>query len=493
MAPRHRLDEFRLARKLVFLNRFTQSILLVLLVLGINIFAIRFIYVWDITENNTNTLSPETIAYMQRIDDPVVIYVLVSPNFELEGNFNLLDNLKSLMNRYLVAANQLDLDGFRVVYIDPYTEREAVLQLKEQFNSLEDNSVLVLSHDRSQIIDVSEFFEEAADGDWLFNGEMLVTSAILEVVNPVPQTILFTVGHGEMRLNDTDGRNGLSEVSQFLSQRSFELGEFDISQYETIPQDIDLLVIANPQRQFVDQDIEKLRQYLENGYGSVILFKDSFSEHSFGRLFADWGIWTEPSAIIDPGPDYQAVSGNLLLRRFATHPITQGLIDQKLYLYSRQPRPVMPSPQPALLSGVTLEPLVASSTTSWIERSLGSDQLPRYDADRDTRGPVPLVILAEREGGENLGLNLRGGKLIVIGDSSLISNELFQLSGNRLFILNCIHWCAQSEYLLNVMPAELATYRLSLSEQDLYRLLIYLLIIPLVFLILAVTMRILRR
>jgi hypothetical protein len=494
MEKPHPFDEFRLARKLDATGRFVHSVLLIALIVGVNLFGIRFVVRWDITPNRTNSLSAETLAHLKRLDQVVDIYVLAGEVSELPRGSNVAEELDPLLEAYRLGSNRGGKEWIRLHVVDVYRDREQVLALKQRFDLDRDNLILLESGNNRRVVQVETLWERRVDQDqWVFNGEAMLTAALLGVSDTESKRIFFTVGHGEMLPDDIDPQRGLSELSRYCRERRIEVGTIDLSRHDFVPDWVDLLVIASPQAGMAGHDVEKVRRYVEYANGSVLVLLEPFRQHHLEELFLDWGVLADDAVIIDPGPDFQSTRGNLILRRFAEHPVTQPMIDQRLFVFSNRPRPVRLDPAGPRIAGVQRTALVGTSETSWMEASFRTEAIPVFTEGRDLMGPIPVVVLAERRGGESLGLRLRGGKLVVMGDAMIATNELFRLYGNRVLLTNTINWCLQRNHLLTIPPQRISSYRLSLSEADLRKLLLVLLVMPAGFAVLGIFIRILRR
>lgn len=494
MPAHHQFDEFRLSRKLDFLNRLIHSILLVTFIIGVNLFALKFSARWDITPKLSNSLSPESIAHLEKMEAPIGIYLLMDDALQLPNGAIAEDDVTALLESYAHTSKRLGKDLISLQVVDPYRDRERLLQLKQRFEFDEGNLILIESGDHRRLLPIRDLYQsDGESGQLLFQGEQMLTGALLDVSDPVEKRVFFTVGHGEMAIRDVDPARGLSELATYARQRRIEIGTLDLSRYDRIPEWVDVLVIAAPQAEFDPVDVEKLRLYLEKTNGSLMVFLEPFRKHNLDELFHDWGVMLEDGVIMDPGPDYQTSSGSLILRRFAEHAITQPLIDNQLYVYSNRPRPVRMDPAGPRIAGVRRTALIGTSDTSWIEMDFRSESVPVFSNERDVRGPVPVGVVAERSGGESLGLKLKGGKLLVFGDASMLSNNLFRLYGNRVVMSNSLNWCLQRNHLLSIPPQRIANYRLTLSEADLQTLLFALFGFPVAFALVGLLVRVIRR
>jgi hypothetical protein len=494
MQSPNQFDDFRIARRFLSLNRGLQALLLVSLIVGVNLFALKFKVQWDITPDKANSLSPETVAHMQRISGELEIHAVINDQAQLPDGRYLIQDLAPILNQYAHIADRVGLSQFRTGMVHLFRDRDRVAQLKERFRFQEENVILVSAGDRRRVLSMSELYSQNPEAEeWEFRGEQMITAAILEVTDPKGKLIHVTVGHGEMAIGDTDPDRGLSELVAWLDARNIRTAPIDLSSHDRIPDQTDLLLIPSPQAEFRSEDVEKLRQYAERSSGSIVILLEPFRKHNLGELFHDWGILADEAVILDPGPDYQTSSGKLIVRRFAEHPISQSLIDNKLYVFASRPAPVRSDPANPRVPGVQRTSLMATSDTSWMEFSFLQERVPAFTRGRDVPGPIPIAMLAERKGGDTLGLSLRGGRVLVVGDSLILSNELFRLHGNRTFITNIVNWNLQRHHLLSIPPERIRTWRITASESDLQTLLVALMILPASIALLGLFIRVIRR
>ena len=62
------------------------------------------------------------------------------------------------------------------------------------------------------------------------------------------------------------------------------------------------------------------------------------------ELFYDWGVLADDMMVEDIGPDF-AQGGDLIIRRFAEHPITELLVDYQITALFGLPRPMRTDPR----------------------------------------------------------------------------------------------------------------------------------------------------
>lgn len=490
----HRFDEFRIARRVGALNRVVQGLLWVALIIGLNLLAFQLAVRWDLTPERRHTLSPETQAYLSAMTGKQIRVIVTAAEPGKEANRNELRDVKTLMSRFEHAFRQTGEDGFKWEVVDVFRQRDRAAELIRDFALDQGNAILFESEQGRRVLNMDDLYrKDKESGKTSFVGEQMVLSALLEVTDPSSKVVYFTVGQGEMRLGDVDPLRGLSELGHYLTARNVFVRELDLTRFDEVPGDADLVVIASPQAELRSADVEKLRKYMENGNGSMFVLLEPFRVHNLDALLYDWGILCDNGVVLDPGPDYQASSGGLILRRYAEHPVTASLIEGRLNVFSTQLRPVRFDPGVPRIAGVQRSVLMATSETSWLELNARTESVPKMDPNVDVPGPIPVAAVSERKGGQQLGLNLKGGRLVVVGDASIASNALIRLHGNRTFVANVLNWMLQRDQLLSIAPTALDSYRLTLSQKDLRVLLFYLMLIPLLVALVGLLVRLIHR
>lgn len=468
------LDDFKNLRRIRFFNRILQVAFSLTLVAGLNFLAARYYHRVDLTVDQQFSLSPETMAYLKRMREPVQVFITYTP----EANQDFFNFVKTLLTTYESNSRRQGEAMIQVEYIDLYQQQRRAQELVNLYDIQEENSIVVASGNRQVVIDRTELFEMSQGEITGFRGEEIFTSAILEVSNPEKPRIYFTIGHGEKRLNNVDPRLGLSALADYLEDKNFELTPIDLTQTPEIPEDASLLVIAGQQSALLPQEVEKLRSYLSEQNGRLLILLDPFREHGMEDLFFEWGILAENLLVIDRDPNAVAAGGDLVIRRFVEHPVTQFLIDYRLFTLWGSTRSVRPDPGAPLDERLTVTPLLASSDLSWAERTPSANDPASFDPKVDIQGPVPVAVAAERRVGESLGIELAGGRIVAFGNSDFVTNNRMEAFGNRILFLNTIKWLTDRDASLNIESRKVTTYRLVLADGDLRKLLLYYMAVP---------------
>lgn len=488
-----RFNEFRFARRFRTANRAVQILLSLSLIIALNYISANYFKRIDLTKSGAYTLAPESKAYIRELQEPVEIIVTIPKETDDDALDIIRDDLNKLLREYEFAGLRDGKAYITVEFVDIYRQRKRAQELATNYNLTKENAIIITSGDKVREISQVGLYEYDNGKTRGFRGEQIFTSAILDVSTKKPEKIYFLVGHGEMRLDDVDALRGLSQLESFLRERNFELATLDLAIDATVPEDASLLVVPSPQASLQPEEVEKLRRYMSVGNGRMIMLIDPGRRHGMDELFFDWGVLAEDTAVIDTGTDFRAQGGDLIIRRFAEHPITQLLIDYQITALFGQPRSVRVDPTSANDSRLQVYQLIGTSEQSWAERDYRTQNPAVFDAQRDQKGPVSIATVSSRNSGTELGITIPGGRMVVFGNSDFIANNRLRAFGNHTLLINSINWSLDRTSLLNIPTRQLESYQIVMSESDLQRMLTYFAGIPAITAVFGLLVFLIRR
>jgi len=473
-----RLTDFRHARRFRAMNRATQIILSITLILALNFIAAKYFKRFDLTETGTYSLAPESKAYLRELTDPVDIIVTIPKNPDSPELEQIHGDLEKLLREYEYYGIRDGKRYINVEFVDIYRQRKRAQELQNTYNLTQENVIIVASGERTREIRQAELYEVEQGEIKGFRGEKAFTSALLDVASQNVQKIYFLVGHGEMRLDDVDPLRGLSQLESFLRERNFVLATLDLAVEARVPEDASMIIVPSPQASLLPEEVEKLRRYMSDRNGRMVVLLDPGRRHGMDELFFDWGIWADDMAVQDPGPDFRAQGGDLIIRRFADHPITKLLIDYQITALFGQPRPVRVDPAALNDERLQVTQLIGTSDQSWGERDFRTEKPIQYNEGRDLKGPVSIGVISTRSAGSELGITIPGGRFVAFGNSDFIANNRIRAFGNHTLLINSINWALDRKSLLNIPTRPLQSHQIVMSENGLKQLLAYFAILP---------------
>lgn len=249
------------------------------------------------------------------------------------------------------------------------------------------------------------------------------------VVNKFP-VVGFLTGHGErMSSSETDrGYNMVAQEKTFryaLINQGFDFT--DVTLEKKIPENIRILVVAEPKEAFTADEQANLNQYLARG-GNLIIAGEPRRQAHLNKITESIGVRFLPGIIVKPSDQFQS---DLLILK----PTKEG-IDFSHHLETMSKRKqVLTMPTLSALEydsdrGFDVTTLFRSdSTGSWNETETTDfvdDSATINRAVGEVERSYPTVLALSRK------VNGRNQRILVTGDSDWLSNAELGMSRNEV-------------------------------------------------------------
>ncbi len=331
----------------------------------------------------------------------------------------------------------------------------------------------------------------ARGGDRSFFGENAVTSAIRALVEDKKTSVLFTAGHGEKDLNNSDERelDGIGLLKQRLTDLNIKVEPINLIKAE-IPTDTDILVIAGPKSEFETGEVQKIRDFMErrnkdNSRRSrlLVLFdsprESKSGDAGLGELLAGYKVQVKNNLVYDFASAIQRAD-QLVVQiepEGTLHQIVAPLKNRwvlmiracEIAAVSDARPPGMPGEPPG---GMQATKLLQTSdrTKSWAEEDFESR--PNPDKAGNTPGPVSLGVAVSEGGsapppmpGHPPTPSKSTPVAVVFGDATFASNNLVaQKPENEDLFLNAINWLGGRTADIGIQPRVKKYARLDIGD-----------------------------
>ncbi len=479
-------------RRVVESSTLGAGVLLALALLVIvNYFGWKYHDRYDWTGERLYTLSEKTANVMRGLERDIEAVVFLTPADEV------YDPVRELLARYDAESPR-----FTVRFLDPEKNPAEAQTLADRYQITQGDVVIFDRGDDRRVVESADLADydfsglQFGQGPQMtgFKGEQVFTGAILELAEDRKPKVVFTTGHGELKIDDLSA-TGLSDARDLLGRDNFALEEWATLGAPRVPEGADVVVVAGPTAGFLEPEVAGLREFLERG-GRLLLLTDptlgsdgTFTDTGLEELLESYGVALDRDVVIDPSnplPFYGAET--IFVNTFGDHPITRSLRQSQVPVILPLARSVRSAGDAA---GLAIEELLRSSADGWGEKDLTAlGQVEKGESD--LQGPVVmgLAVRVVDEDDAESGVDPESGpeaaadvepaaesgkkpvdaRLVVLGDSDFASNGQIRNVGNAELLANALNWLVEREALVGIPPKQPEQVRLSLSRAELNRL-----------------------
>jgi ABC-type uncharacterized transport system involved in gliding motility auxiliary subunit len=474
MADRKAIGRKEIKGKLIAGSTLGTGVALVLaLVLIINYFGWKYHGRFDWTSSNIYSLSEKSLNILEALDRDVDVTVMLGPQDQAFAD------ARELLARYEGESSHIS-----VRVIDPEKNLTEAQLLVDKFQLDQLNVVVFESGDYRRAIesadlvdmDYSAMQSGGAPTVTGFKGEQLFTSALVELVESEKPRVAFVTGHGEASIDDFSpaGASGLREL---LERDNFELEVWSSLGAGSVPEGVDLVILAGSQASLVEPEVEVLRQYLERGGRLLLLVDPTLSQFGgieptgLDELLAEYGVVMGENIIVDPGNPLPFFGPEtLFLAEYGDHDVVRSMRQDDLQVILPLARSVAKG---EVTEGLEVTELFTTSDEGWGETDL-ENLLAVERGEDDLAGPVPIgvAVRAMLSEGDAVATDSAGGpaseaRLIVIGDSNFADNSQIHNASNAVLAANAINWLVERQELVAIPPKTPEQTRLNLSASQL--------------------------
>ena len=389
---------------------------LFILIFGTGIVLANPVTIADLTEDNSNTLSPELLTAVKSLPAKVIATGFFAQS-SVDTAEKLLNNIKSSSN-----------GKFDYKFINPDQDPQAALNA----GLTGDGKILLQMGDQKTIV--------------AFASEDEILKGLLRLLNPESSAIYFLTGHGE-RDSQKSSQTAMTRAVSTLESKNYTIKTLNLLADNKIPDDARVIVIAGPLKPVSDNEVKLLKDFLAKG-GSLIVMEEPTALTQYGdakdpladMLAQDWGITFDNDIVIDlnsPQPTTAAAS-----YYDSSHPVTVNMNNLVAFFpFTRSLEVAQTAPE-----NVTLTPIVQTNERSWGETDFASlsqgGQVSRDESEKV--GPLILAVAAEN--------STTKGRVVAFGTSEFATDQIFDAYGNGDMFVNSVDWTAENENLASITP-----------------------------------------
>lgn len=391
----------------------------------------RFGFRQDWSASGGASLAPQSVALLARLDQPLQV-----TSYASDSN-TLRTAIAAFVQRYQLHKSDISLN-----FVDPAADPAAMRELGVRI----DGEIELRYRGRSERLQRLD--------------EQHFSSALLRLSRTQERMVAFLSGDGE-RKPDGDGNADLGQFTQLLLAQGVRCVPLVLGSGAKIPDNTDLLVIANPRVAVAAPVVAEILDWIERG-GAVLWLTEPGENAGLDALATALSVRVLPGLLVDGKGAALGLSDPsfVALSQYPPHPVSKGLELTTLF------------PQAAALAQLTtprwqLQPLLRSSEQSWSEtgampKAGDSGATIRFDADSDEmRGPLDLAFTLQRLSPRP---DKREQRAAVIGDGDFLSNQFLANGGNRELGQRLFNWLLADDGLIEIAERGAPDRLITLSQ-----------------------------
>ena len=430
---------------------------------------------YDATENKQHTLTPNSQKILSQIKGGLTMttYVNLMDQMAPYGYPGNRNNDKRNFEKYIRFKPEMkqkyvffydSVAGSKVTKEEMLKQVEKAtvvysLNPKKILNPQQIHKIIDLRQEENRFVRVIEteggkkaFLRMFEDGS-RYPGENEISIAFKSFMVKKP-LVAFVTGHNERSVH-LDGDLNYRKFSTILPQREslvnqgFEPISLPITDVG-IPEDVDILVIADPQTAFSPEESSLIYKYIERG-GNMIIAGEPRRSNIVNGIINQLGISMIPGTLVN-------VSGSdrpdLLF--VPVTPQSSTISPELGRIASLGGKIAMPSAGGLGIvedKGYEVVPLVVTESSGYwseLQTTNFANETPSLNPSKgENEGAIPTVLALSKKVGN------KEQKIIVMGDADCISNAELSInrdkrSANWAYILNAFKWLSNDEYPIDI-------------------------------------------
>lgn len=465
------------------LNVLVQVVILLVLALMVNYLGFEHYQRWDLTRDQKFALSDKTKRFLQSMKGKARITVLFLSNDPIASD------VQGMLTEFQYAGKRkLDVEHINL-------ERNPT-RAKELFNKYKvvtGENLLIIDYDgRNKTVKASEMAEidpgQPMFGDppkvLAFKGEQAVTSALMELVEGTKNTLGYVVGHKEPSIAEAPPPNPMAPetknspirvIKTFIENENIKFQELNLFEVGVIPPELKAVMIAGPQYDFSDREMELLRAFWEKQGRILFLLDPAAKTPKLNAFLQELGVKVNDDRLMawaKTGIQEVALVRDVQGVFLGESPITKRLAEARA-IFPGGVSSLTLEAERVSAANIRLQALVRAEKGYWAEGDYNSDDQAKFQANALQNGETlhTMAVSIEKGGSGDERVQTNSSRMVVVTNAMFIEDSVISQDQQPLdFISGCVNWLLNREQLIGIAPKVPQTLTFSLDENALRNL-----------------------
>ena len=410
-------------------------VILFLVLVGLVGFLTReYHFARDITQSNRNILTDGSVNILKQMKGEVNVTVFASEDNTAHGE-NYRKGVRDFISRY-----QRTKPDIHVTFVSPAEQPK-----KAQEAGIKAEGELVVEYQKRS----EHLLPPYAEQD--------MTNLLVRLSRSHEKPVMYLEGHGERNLMGVKDHD-LGAFGDQLQKKGFKLANPDLAVVKDLPLTGAMLVIASPQTNVSDIEVQKIKRYLDNG-GNLLWLLDDNNLHGLGEIAKYFGLEVSEGMVVDAsniqyGQDAQIAVAS----QYGDHAITKNFMFRTLF-----PEAHKASAQGTYENGWDVTNLIDVAPNGWLENNKKelADKASKatFQEKEDVKGPINIAVALQRQYGK------RGQRVVIVGNANFLSNTHVTSESNLDLGINMVNWLSGDDSLITIQPKPLKDMNVTIPQE----------------------------
>ncbi len=419
---------------------------------------------FDFTHSQKNSLHPSTQKILKKLDKPLQLIAYIPDDATIHAA------LKKRINKYQKYKKDTSLEIINPD-LNPGRAKADGIQFSGQ--------LLIKLGDKSEIVSSID--------------EQTVINVLQRLSRDKPRLAVFIEGHDERKPFE-ENSNGLSKLVHVLETQGFNIQPHNMIRTQSIPRDATFVVIAAPQKEYLEAEVKIIGDYLKQG-GNLLWMQEPGGLFGLDNIEQQLGLVINEGTMLDANQALQDMLGikhpaAIAIIDYGESALTKDLTSHTIFPFATAISRDEESKEEEHNRAWHYQSLLTTLPTSWLESGEIQGDV-KFDDEADKPGPLDIAVSLTRPNSTNEASPDQ--RVIVMGDSNFMLNNFIGQGSNLTLSTNIFNWLGADDELLSITAITAPDTTLALPGWALYGIALFFLLGLPVGLLLIGTVRWLQR
>lgn len=397
----------------------------------------------DITPDKVLSFDDATYEVLEKLDEEVKVYSLMPE----DNSSQIVNQLREIIEKYAKISSKIK---YSVIDVEKNPEFVQAYAAKGEYISSA-YTVIFKTDKRSRIVDLNEALTWDENGNTVqsISAEKLFTSAIMYVTSDKTVKIGVVDGHGELA--------SPSYFEGLLSSEGYSVEAVNLITGD-IPEDINMLIVSTPEKDFDAVEIDKIDAFLDKGNSAQFLMAPTAANlPNLDGYLKEWGVEFSPGYIAETDKNHYYQSQLFLIPEYSDNDITKDFADRGLMLLYPTCRGIEKNENPYITEQVLLSTTDSAVIKPDINAEIKDGEIIAEEGD--IKGKTNLAVILDKQVNDDT-----FARIFVSGGINFIQQSLITSNfANNDFYLNTIASLSDNDSSIYIRAKDVSTQFMTIS------------------------------